>query len=100
MWSAMKKRVQRWIEDRRNEEEATERVSGVVPRAAPAPEEPALAEFAVPVPPKEKRHDGWAEIRRRNPGEDTDVLGMKPPDITDVGRSLRPVDGDDDDDDL
>lgn len=44
--------------------------------------------YAVPVTKKEKRHDGWAEIRPRRPGEDTD-MGQGRPDITDPGRDLE-----------
>ena len=42
-----------------------------------------------PVPAREKRHDGWGEIRPRRPGEDTD-LGLRPADITMPGKDLKP----------
>lgn len=39
---------------------------------------------------KEKRHDGYADIRPRRPGEDTDMGRDIVPDITMPGRDLRP----------
>ena len=52
---------------------------------------------AVPTPARQKRHDGWGEIRARRPGEDTD-LSLRPADITMPGKDLIPPDDDDDDD--
>lgn len=49
---------------------------------------PPKNEFAVPVTNKERRHDGWSEIRPRRPGEDTDMGRDLLPDITDPGRDL------------
>ena len=45
-------------------------------------------DFAVPVTNKERRHDGWSEIRPRRPGEDTDMGRDMIPDITDPGKDL------------
>lgn len=44
---------------------------------------------------KERRHDGYADIRPRRPGEDTDMGRDLVPDITMPGRDLRPPDDDD-----
>lgn len=49
------------------------------PRVGPADD------YAVPVSSKERRHDGWSEIRPRRPGEDTDMGRDLIPDITDPG---------------
>lgn len=49
---------------------------------------PPADDYAVPVTTKERRHDGWSEIRPRRPGEDTDMGRDMLPDITDPGRDI------------
>lgn len=60
------------------------RPSGPERAAEPGPDD----EYAVPVTNKERRHDGWSEIRPRRPGEDTDMGRDMVPDITDPGRDI------------
>jgi hypothetical protein len=58
-------------------------------RAQPRPAAP-------PADPAESvKHDGYAQIRPRRPGEDTGV-GLRPVDITVPGPQLAPVKDDDD----
>lgn len=65
-----------------------------VPERAPEPVSAPAEQNAVPIPQREKRHDGWGEIRVRRPGEDTD-LSLRPADITMPGKDLAPPDDED-----
>ncbi len=92
MMDRLRRSIRRLVDKKagspRGEREARAPEAASEPGAA-ACEEPHGAgppdDYAVPVTCKERRHDGWSEIRPRRPGEDTDMGRDMIPDITDPG---------------
>jgi hypothetical protein len=98
MLGNMRRRIRRWIDrngDEQGEQEADVRIPE--PPQPGGPERPGDAAQVRPprTPDREKTHDGWSEIRRRAPGEDTDMGRDMLPDVTYPGRDLRPPEDDD-----
>lgn len=79
-------------------ERAQEAQSVRPPEGEPAAPEKTQKEesYAVPVNPKKELHDGYADIRPRRPGEETDMGRDIVPDITIPGRDLLPPEDDED----
>lgn len=86
MLNDVKRKIRRLVRKRRGASIPEGPQPGGPGRADEAEDVSPSEGYAVPVTKKERRHDGWSEIRPRRPGEDTD-LGA--PDITDPGKDLR-----------
>lgn len=90
MLGKMKRRIRRWVGGERGDRRDTVRIpEGPQPGGPERPDEAADVRPQRGVDP-EKTHDGWSEIRRRRPGEDTDMGHDVRPDVTYPGRDLRP----------
>lgn len=90
MMDELRRRIRRLLEKKAGSPPSEQGAAVPEPCAPGAPDagspriEPA-DDYAVPVSSKERRHDGWSEIRPRRPGEDTDMGRDLIPDITDPG---------------